>query len=416
MVLLTSLWRTITHTKALEDSSGEIETTFFESLYRITYIAGLSNSDHSFFYKLYSNTVKLIIATFIMGEVLYMITIVSSLDIAIEQMNAILILLMAVFRYKYMRMHEPVYKKLATSMQFSNLDTSTPARKALVEYWTERSETYLKLMVGLGSVTLAIWDVYPLVDDIDYNLNVGLWLGVDFSRPSRYPIAYTLNIVAFHCAGMFIMVNDTIMQTHLIHLVCQYTVLADCFENIIVDCEKDFEGLSRDQLVRDSRFREVYIFRLGLLVEQHKNILMHTMELRKTISLPMLGQMAASAMQICFSGYQVATTLTVSLTKFSMSLLFLGYNSFELFVLCRWCNEIKIQSENISYAMYCSGWECGVATMAGVRARLMLVVTRASKPLVLTAGGITDLSLESYFNLVKTSYSALTVLLRLRHE
>ncbi|XP_063619495.1 uncharacterized protein LOC134792187 isoform X1 [Cydia splendana] len=416
MVLLKSLWRAITHTKALEDSSGEMETTFFETVYRITYIAGFSNSDHGFFYKLYSNTVKLMIATFMVAEVWYMITFASSLDTIIEQLNVSLIQVMALFRYKYMRMHEHVYKNLATSMQISNLDTSTPARKALVEYWMEKSETYLKLMLGLGSLTLAAWYVYPLVDDIEYNLTVNLWLGVDWRRSSRYPIVYTIHIVAFHYTAFFIMVNDVIMQAHLIHLICQYTVLADCFENILDDCEKDFKGLSRDQLVRDSSFREVYISRLGLLVEQHKNILMHTMELRKTISPPMLGQMAASGLQICFAGYQVAMTLTVSFIKFFMSLLFLGYNLFELFVVCRWCDEIKIQSENISNALYCSGWECGVATMAGVRARLMLVATRASKPIVLTAGGITELSLNSYSNLVKTSYSALTVLLGMRHE
>ncbi|XP_063619496.1 uncharacterized protein LOC134792187 isoform X2 [Cydia splendana] len=380
MVLLKSLWRAITHTKALEDSSGEMETTFFETVYRITYIAGFSNSDHGFFYKLYSNTVKLMIATFMVAEVWYMITFASSLDTIIEQLNVSLIQVMALFRYKYMRMHEHVYKNLATSMQISNLDTSTPARKALVEYWMEKSETYLKLMLGLGSLTLAAWYVYPLVDDIEYNLTVNLWLGVDWRRSSRYPIVYTIHIVAFHYTAFFIMVNDVIMQAHLIHLICQYTVLADCFENILDDCEKDFKGLSRDQLVRDSSFREVYISRLGLLVEQHKNILMHTMELRKTISPPMLGQMAASGLQICFAGYQVA------------------------------------MSENISNALYCSGWECGVATMAGVRARLMLVATRASKPIVLTAGGITELSLNSYSNLVKTSYSALTVLLGMRHE
>ncbi|XP_063377247.1 odorant receptor 94a-like isoform X2 [Cydia fagiglandana] len=380
MVLLTSLWRAITHTKALEESSGEMETTFFETVYRITYIAGFSNSDHGFFYKLYSNTVKLMIATFMVGEVWYMITFASSLDTVIEQLNATLIQVMALFRYKYMRMHEHVYKNLATSMQLSNLDTSTPARKALVDYWMEKSETYLKLMLGLGSLTLAVWYVFPLVDDIEYNLTVNLWLGVDWRRPSRYPIVYIIHIVAFHYTAFFIMVNDVIMQAHLIHLICQYTVLADCFENILDDCEKDFKGLSRDQLIRDSSFREVYISRLGLLVEQHKKILMHTMELRKIISPPMLGQVAASSLQICFAGYQVA------------------------------------MSENISNALYCSGWECGVATMAGVRARLMLVATRASKPIVLTAGGITELSLNSYSNLVKTSYSALTVLLGMRHE
>nr|AST36284.1 putative odorant receptor OR62 [Hedya nubiferana] len=416
MDLLTSLWRAITHTKALEESSGQMETAFFESVYRVTYIAGLSNTDHGFFYKLYSYTVKLMITLFMMGEIWYMISFLSTLDIFIEQMNVIVIQSMAVFRYKYMRMNEHVYKKLAASMQMSNIDTSTPARKALVESWIQRNERYLKILLGLGSLTLAAWYVYPLVDDLEYNLTVELRLPVDYRTPARYPIAYLITLIAFHYTAFFIMVNDVIMQAHLIHLICQYTVLADCFENILKDCEKEFKGLDRNELIRNSRFREAYVIRLGFLVDQHQHILEHTLELRKTISPPMLGQVMASGLQICFAGYQVALTLTVSFTKFFMSLLFLGYNLFELFVVCRWCDEIKIQSENIRHALYCSGWECGVGNMAGVRARFLLILARASKPVVLTAGGISDLSLNSYADLVKTSYSALTVLLRLRHD
>nr|AXF48803.1 odorant receptors OR62 [Lobesia botrana] len=416
MDILTSIWRRMTHTKALEGSSGNMETAFFESVYRVTYITGFSTSDHGFFYKIYSFTVKLMIAMFMMGEVWCMLSFSSTLDILIEQMNVFVIQAMALFRYKYMRMHQHVYKKLAASMQMSNLDTSSPARKALVEFWIARSERFLKVVLGLGSATLGAWYVYPLVDDLEYNLTVPIRLPVDYRTPSRYPIAYLTTLIAFNYTAYFVMVNDVIMQAHLIHLICQYTVLADCFENIIEDCEKDFKGLGRDQLIHNSRFREVYIARLKDLVHQHKQILEHTQELRSTISPPMLGQVSASGLQICFAGYQVALTLTVSFTKFFMSLLFLGYNLFELFIVCRWCDEIKTQSENIADALYCSGWECGVGAMAGVRARILLVITRASKPVVLTAGGICDLSLNSYADLVKTSYSALTVLLRMRHD
>lgn len=54
------------------------------------------------------------------------------------------------------------------------------------------------------------------------------------------------------------------------------------------------------------------------------------------------------------------------------------------------------QSENIGKSVYCSGWECGIANVPGVRASLLIVARRAREPLVLTAGGFFDLSLASY--------------------
>ncbi|CAH0729271.1 unnamed protein product, partial [Brenthis ino] len=104
------------------------------------------------------------------------------------------------------------------------------------------------------------------------------------------------------------------------------------------------------------------------------------MELKKSISTPMLGQLVASALLICFVGYQASA------------------------------------SENIGNSIYCSGWERGLTAMPGIRARLLLVAIRTSKPVVFTAGSLFDLSLSSYTTLVKTSYSAVTVLRRFQHS
>ncbi|CAG9559814.1 unnamed protein product [Danaus chrysippus] len=156
------------------------------------------------------------------------------------------------------------------------------------------------------------------------------------------------------------MMNDLIMQAHLMHLLCQYTILADCFETIIDDCIDSENKIERSKLVMTEKFRERYLKRLNDLVEQHKLILNNTMELKKSLSVPMLGQLAASTMLICCVSFQAT------------------------------------RSENISKAIYCSGWECGLMATKGVRARLMFAVMRARKPLVLSAGGLFDLSLVSY--------------------
>uniref|UniRef100_A0A0K8TUQ4 Odorant receptor n=1 Tax=Epiphyas postvittana TaxID=65032 RepID=A0A0K8TUQ4_EPIPO len=416
MALLASLWRRLTPTKALEDSSGKLETAFFESVYRVIYITGLSHLELGIGYRLYSSWVKLMMSLFAAGETWYLVSSYQLVDIFIEQLNVMVIQLTALIRFKSKRDHERLYKKLATSMELSNYDTSTPARSALVELWRLRSEKYLKLIYALGTCTLIMWFVYPLIDDVECNLMVAVRLPLDYCTPVRYPIAFLTSMVAFCFVAYFVMTNDVIMQAHLMHLLCQYAVLIDCFENILVDCERDFQGVSRNELIHNNDFRTKYLERLGGLVDQHKQLLNHTMELRKILSAPMLAQVMASGMQICFAGYQVTMTISESASKFLMSFLYLGYNMFQLFVVCRWCDEIKTQSVKIGDALYCSSWERGLTTIPGVRTRLMLVAMRAHKPVVLTAGGLYDLSLSSFADLVKSSYTALTVLLRLRDD
>ncbi|XP_039749948.1 uncharacterized protein LOC120626486 [Pararge aegeria] len=421
MGFLHRLWRRATQCKALEESSGELETLFFESVYRVTYFAGWSILDSSILYHIYSGILKSSVGFLICCETWQLFSDSSNLDGIIDNVNVTLMHFIALYRYKNMRENRAIYKKLASAMESPYFDTSTSRRKALIKFWAARNEKFLKLLLALGSCTLGAWHIYPLVDDIDYNLMVSARFPFDYQTPIRFPIFYAIVLIVFNYASLFVMVNDLIMQAHLMHLLCQYTVLADCFEGIISDCMDEnckcvVKIYNFNHLAYFKSFKDRYLKRLSNLVEQHKIILNNTTDLKHSLSVPMLGQLAASAMLICFVGYQATTTVGRNKVKFFMSLLYLMYNLFELSIFCKWCDEIKLQSENIGQSVYCSGWERGLATTPGVRATLLIVASRARKPLVLAAGGLFDLSLASYTTLVKTSYSAITVLRRLQQK
>ncbi|XP_014370790.2 odorant receptor 13a [Papilio machaon] len=409
MEMLKFAWIKLTPPRALE-SCGTLEKAFFGTTYRLVYIIGLSTIECGIFYAIYSTIMKSIIGLFICAELWNLVTEADSLDGIIANINVTIIHLIAVYRYRNMASNKVFYKKLVASTQVRNFDISTKQRKKLVDFWASENEKYLRLLLALGMCTLSIWYVYPLVDDVEYNLVVTLRLPYDFRNPTLYPPTYLATVLAFNEIGLFVMVNDIILQAHLIHLICQYTVLANCFENIVADCS--YKGLGHTKLHLNNKFKMKYLKRFDNLIDQHKFILKNSMKLRNTLSLPMLCQLASSGMLICLAGYQVALTVKISITKFLASLLYLGYNVFELFLFCRWCDEIKIQSEKISNAVYCSNWESGVALVQGVRPRIMFVIARAQKSLALTAGGFFDLSLVTFTTLMKTSYSTLTVLLR----
>nr|ANZ03152.1 olfactory receptor 39 [Cnaphalocrocis medinalis] len=416
MLALNSFWRKLTHTKALETSSGRLEIEFFETIYRVTYLTGFSSADDAFPYLVYSSAVKLLIILLFCAEFWYALTATSSIDEIAASINTITIQLISVYRYGKMIIHKDVYRKLARSMQSPHFDISTVQRRNLVNYWAQKNENYLKLLLFLGNCSLVPWFLYPLIDELDYNMFIAIRLPFNYDSPMAYALTYLGLVMVFMYMSHFVMGNDLLMQAHLLHLVCQFTVLSDCFENILKDCALDFKDQDWNVLVTNDRFREVYKKRLGDMVYQHQNILDHVMDLRRTLSGPMLGQLAGSGLLICFLGFQATTTGADDVTKCLMSLLFLSYNLFEFYIICRWCEEITVQSQRVGEAAYCSNWEFGLTDLKGVKSSLVLVIARANKPLILTAGGMYNLSLLSYTTLVKTSYSALTVLLRFRQN
>ncbi|KAG6455427.1 hypothetical protein O3G_MSEX009185 [Manduca sexta] len=371
---LNYLWKKLTPTKSLEQSSGTLETSFYESVYRIAYLAGLSSSDYGILYIIYSTSVKIMVALFVIGELWYASTEPLSLDEIAACINAIVIHLITLYKLKNLMDHKDVYKRLATSMESPFFDVSTKRRQEIVNFWVQRHERYLKLLLALGNSALTAWYMYPLLDELEYNLMVGVSLPFKYNTPFRYVITYILVGIAFNYTSHFCMIfylNKNVLYTH---------------------------------------WKPVVMFWINE-TEQF-----HSIELRTILSVPMLGQLAASGILICFVGYQATTTISVNITKCLMSLFYLGYNMFTLYIICRWCEEITIQSQNIGEAIYCSGWEQGMSKIRGVRTTILLVMLRSSKPLIFSAGGMYKLSLTSYTTLVKTSYSALTFLLRIRRE
>ncbi|CAB3239045.1 unnamed protein product [Arctia plantaginis] len=203
-------------------------------------------------------------------------------------------------------------------------------------------------------------------------------------------------MIALWYAGFYVLVTGLTMQAHLVHLLCQFMVLVDCFENLLEDCSANFIGINECDLIHNKEFAENITKRLGNLVKQHQFILSLTRDLKAVLSVPMLAQLAVTGSLVCVAGYQGATTFDQGVVKALMSIIFLVYNIFELYIVCRWCEEITTLSSKLGEAIYCSGWERGVSQIRGVRPTILIVMARAHKPLYFTAGGMYNLTVDSF--------------------
>nr|AOE48062.1 putative odorant receptor OR57 [Athetis lepigone] len=419
MRLLKYIWRTITQSRAIE-IAGPLERRFFESVYRLVFIFGLSTSDDNLRYMMYSGSIMVMCSMQITLEIWHVLYEDLALNDIISSANVIFIHFITTWKLMMMMSNKRIFKKLAKALESPSFDISTQRRKNIVNYWANTHKKYLKWLLSIAHLTLFVWHTFPLIDDVEYNLMVDIKIPFDYDRPLRYVLIYFGVGIMFHYTSMMVVMTEVIMQAYLIPLICQFNVLADCFENIFEECALEFQAsfpeINKQELVKNNIFVKKYLKRLGDLVTQHKAILDQTMELKSILSAPMLGQLACSGLLNCFVGFQATATVAENLGKFAMSLLYLSYNMFTLYLICRWCEEITLQSQHIGQSAYFSGWESGISQAPGARASFILIIARSNKPLVFLAGGTYPLSLSSYTNLVKTSYSALNILLTMSHE
>ncbi|CAK1598595.1 unnamed protein product [Parnassius mnemosyne] len=242
MTFVTRVWMKLTQNKALEEHSGRIEKMFFESIYRVFYITGLSHSNTSVGYFIYSSIIKTLNLLLLCSEIGQFFHMTWTVDAIIDSANIIIIQLGTLYKYCNMITHRKVFKALAMAMESPNFDISTKARKDLLAVWVKRNRINTIFLLMLGVITLTSWYSFPLMDDIDYNLMLAVYVPFDYENPTMYPIVYFILVLVFSYVSYGVMIIDIIMQTYLMQLLCQYIVLNDCLCNIGTECAENFKG------------------------------------------------------------------------------------------------------------------------------------------------------------------------------
>lgn len=83
------------------------------------------------------------------------------------------------------------------------------------------------------------------MDEVEFNLMVDVKVPYEYEGyPLRYFLTYIAVGVMFAYASLMVIMSEVITQSHLIPLICQFDVLADCFENIFEECAMEFQGKS----------------------------------------------------------------------------------------------------------------------------------------------------------------------------
>ncbi|XP_071642098.1 uncharacterized protein [Temnothorax longispinosus] len=239
-----------------------------------------------------------------------------------------------------------------------------------------------------------------------------LWIDFPYHSP-YYEVTYTIQSLSTIHSGICTFCFDNFVSTFNIHAAAQLKILAHKVEVVVEDCIKDTmdqkSPLETDATVLTSK-------KLQDCVQQHITLICYVRNMRRVFSIILLGQLLLSSVVICFGGFQFLAT-DVAIRKCIFAFHFVG-GLIQLLIYTWTCNDIIVQSTAISDAAYNSKWYLLPDNGPGrtVRKGLIMIMMRARRPCILTAGQFAVMSLDTFMGILSTAMSYFTLLTQMSEE
>nr|AXY83415.1 putative odorant receptor 53 [Conopomorpha sinensis] len=231
-------------------------------------------------------------------------------------------------------------------------------------------------------------------------LPVLAWYPYDTTRYPAYALTYAHQIGSIYMSATLNMSKDMLAVTLISLTGCRLQLVNYELRNFLNDLEPDPEtGLLT------AAQEATAIDRLRVCVRSHQMALRAAKEIEACFSLPIFAQFSVSLCIICVTAFQLAT---IDNPMLFVAFLFYLFNMiYQVYIYCYQGNEIVEQSTSLVDAAYASPWH---RTSTAVRRRLLFLMMRSRKPVIIKAGGITTVTLQTFMAIVKTSYSLFTLL------
>ncbi|XP_050345138.1 odorant receptor 4-like [Nymphalis io] len=170
----------------------------------------------------------------------------------------------------------------------------------------------------------------------------------------------------------------------------------------LIELQEKLKSLSyteeRERIVRNE-FKNI--------IKKHVRIMSYSKTFTSIFKEFFLIQNLAVTIELCLNALMVTV---VSLEEKTLLVSFIGYLGLALinaYIFCYLGNELIVQSTGIAQAAYESGWTSWPIDM---QKDLLILIRAAQRPLILSAGGMTIMCIQTYSQALYNAYSIFAVL------
>ncbi|XP_049818550.1 putative odorant receptor 85d [Aethina tumida] len=215
------------------------------------------------------------------------------------------------------------------------------------------------------------------------------WL--PFNSDDHYISAFSLHSIAAFIGTVFNSVTAIFYLTCMIFICCRLRILQHRIKTMGT-------SMHQPELV----IKTV----LNSLIVDHQTIIEYTEQFNNDINLILLVDFTLNSVQVASIFFQLVT-LKLSLLNLVFLTTYFGLTSLQIFSSAWFANEIKEQSLGVADAICEHNWH---EQSLSIQKTLMLMMTRAQKPLTLTVGPFSTMSNNTPITIMKASYSYVTLM------
>ncbi|CAL1676378.1 unnamed protein product [Lasius platythorax] len=208
------------------------------------------------------------------------------------------------------------------------------------------------------------------------------WIPYEYSSSIMYYIIYFRQLISLTAASIVNIACDCLICGFLLHIYCQIEIL----ECRLKKCLRDRGNL-------------------GECIHQHNRIYKFAYTVNEKFRTIIAVQFTVSMLVVCSNLYQLATT-TLS-AEFIPLILYTCSMSSQILIYCWYGNEIKLKSIQLSDEIFGMDW---INADIKVKENLIMIMNRSLIPIEFSSAHVLTMNLDSFVKLIKTSYSAYSLL------
>ncbi|KAL6422691.1 hypothetical protein ACFW04_010732 [Cataglyphis niger] len=240
---------------------------------------------------------------------------------------------------------------------------------------------YYAILVETTCVCIAVTSL--LTEFSKGRLTFRAWLPFNYTSPSLFRIVYIHQLIGLTAGSVLHVACDGLICGLLVHVCCQIEIM---------ECRLRKISRNRD-ILRKSLLQHNIVFRLASLVNEK-------------FSLTILIQFIVSTLVVCFNLYQF-TKSTALRAKYMQLIMYMGCMLSQIFLYCWYGNEVKLKSRQLVNNIFEMEW---FELDNYSKQSLLMIMRRCTIPIELTSAYVISMNLDSFVNLLKTSYSAYNIL------
>uniref|UniRef100_A0A182PND8 Uncharacterized protein n=1 Tax=Anopheles epiroticus TaxID=199890 RepID=A0A182PND8_9DIPT len=226
----------------------------------------------------------------------------------------------------------------------------------------------------------------------DYRLPYFPWLlGIEYgpAKPLNYRLLFGYQVIGMY----FHMLINVAIDVQLSYLLGMISIQLDLIG-------KRFRSLHTSE-----QFRESFV----TLMNQYQKVQRMTAEIEQLFSPAYFAQFGASGLVICASAFKASSMFNLYELTAIQNLLYMLSMMFQMFLPCRFGNEVTRKSHLLRTSIYSSRWyEMGLHE----RKTLRMLLQRMNKPLTLKAYYFFNYNLQAYTTTLNMAYSLYALLQR----